>query len=187
MATLSHFQFSARPGFPARIVGTQFQAEVNGQWQTVHTVKDTPADKQVVTVTLPSAVNASALRAVLPKGSYGNLASLKVFNGKTELTGTTYGPSGFHEFSGPAAVYTAVFDGKPDTYFDSPIDEVVTLGLRFTEEVAAVKPVTTPVVATTVPTAPVFPLSYVKAGKTITVEGVSSVAFAGTFTFTPLS
>ena len=81
------------------------------------------------------------LRYEAPAGSRGNIAELEFYSGANKLKGAGFGTSGSLP---PGGHWKTVFDGKPETWFNSNNPDGQYVGLDLEDQAATVRPSITP-------------------------------------------
>jgi hypothetical protein len=122
-------RFHPRSGFTGRMVGGVFEGTnghpVGGPYTAIHTITSNPplawseADADLG--------NYRYLRYRGPNGSYGNVSEIEFYRAGVKVTGNGYGTPG--SWNGSGAAFGKALDGSAATFFDSPAENGVYVGI----------------------------------------------------------
>lgn len=144
LVVVDRVRFLPAPGREQAMVGGQFCGSNRSPgegFQVLAELKTAPPRGEWSTITLANATPYRWVRYEAPPGSRGNLAELEFYAGTNKVRATGYGTPGSLQ---PGGHWKTVFDGKPETWFNSSDADGQYVGLDLGNQASTGQPVITP-------------------------------------------
>lgn len=122
LPTIDRIQVLARSGHEAKLVGGRIvgsnESSMNG-FEDIATIAAAPAVGEWAELTVSTPKSFRFVKYYAPPESYANVAEVKFFTGRTEVTGKGFGIAGSKDNSGNT--FEKALDGDKDTFFEAPL------------------------------------------------------------------
>jgi CubicO group peptidase (beta-lactamase class C family)/enterochelin esterase-like enzyme/sugar lactone lactonase YvrE len=141
---VNRVRFFPAPGREQAMVGGKFSgSNVSSSegFKVLTEIKLAPKSGAWSEITFDNTTPYRWVRYEAPAGSRGNIAELEFYSGADKLKGAGFGTAGSLS---PGGHWKTVFDGKPETWFNSNTPDGQYVGLDLEDQASTMRPVITP-------------------------------------------
>ena len=141
---VNHIRFFPAPEREKAMIGGKFtgsNVSASEGFKMLAEIKTTPKRGEWSEVKFDNTVPYRWVRYEAPAGSRGNIAELEFYAGEKKLKGAGFGTAGY---LAPGGHWKTVFDGKPETWFNSNNTDGQFVGLDLEDQAATARPIISP-------------------------------------------